>query len=318
MLVSTRYDLIHSHEEAAFFSVALASVFRTRHLYDMHSNLDRQVALSRFGRWRWLVRLFDSLERWAINTCDAVITVGADLEQRVKATNPDVEQITIQNLPVGTEGDNGHRSSADPFAEEFTLDHRLPVVYTGNFEHYQGIDLLIDSAKIVGDRCPEAVFLLVGGRPEQIEYWRNETRLRQADGCVRFAGPVPMEQIYHYLELAEILVSPRKEGTSVPLKIYSYLLSGKPIVATNLAAHTEILNEDIAVLASATAEEFAKGILKLIVSPELRQRLGSRAREFAMKEHSSVDYVARLGQIYQTLLPPATALEPSSHISVNS
>jgi hypothetical protein len=43
MLSKSEYDVIHSHEEAAFFSAVLARVFRVRHLYDMHSSLPRQL-----------------------------------------------------------------------------------------------------------------------------------------------------------------------------------------------------------------------------------------------------------------------------------
>ena len=38
-----------------------------------------------------------------------------------------------------------------------------------------------------------------------------------------------------------MLVSPRSRGTNTPLKIYQYLRSGKPIVATRLLTHTQVL-----------------------------------------------------------------------------
>ena len=43
-----------------------------------------------------------------------------------------------------------------------------------------------------------------------------------------------------------MLVSPRIRGTNTPLKIYSYLRSGRPIVATNLLTHTQVLTPDVA------------------------------------------------------------------------
>ena len=49
MLMTTRYDVIHSHEEGAFFGVILAKIFRTRHVYDMHSVLSKQLGNFDFG-----------------------------------------------------------------------------------------------------------------------------------------------------------------------------------------------------------------------------------------------------------------------------
>jgi glycosyltransferase involved in cell wall biosynthesis len=113
--------------------------------------------------------------------------------------------------------------------------------------------------------------------------------------------------------MAEILVSARTQGTSVPLKLYSYLLSGKPIVATDVPAHRELLNEDIAVLVMPTKEAFAQGILKLLRAPDLRERLGFRARMSAEAQHNYADYLAKVDRIYQTLQSSKLGGEQLAH-----
>ncbi len=37
LMLTKRYDLLHTHEEASFFGVLLARMFRIPHVYDMHS-----------------------------------------------------------------------------------------------------------------------------------------------------------------------------------------------------------------------------------------------------------------------------------------
>jgi glycosyltransferase involved in cell wall biosynthesis len=134
-------------------------------------------------------------------------------------------------------------------------------VYAGSFEHYQGIGLLLESAAIVKSHYPEVCFVLVGGKPEQLLRWQAFVLYTQMEKQVRFVGIVPPEESLAYLEVADVLVSPRIEGTSVPLKVYSYLHAGKPIVATRIEAHSQVLNENVAFLVEPTAPAFAQAIL---------------------------------------------------------
>jgi hypothetical protein len=69
----------------------------------MHSCLPLQLAST--PRWNFwpFVKLFEMLEKWVIHTCDVVITIGVDLEERVMATNPEAKTVLIQNLPVLTD-----------------------------------------------------------------------------------------------------------------------------------------------------------------------------------------------------------------------
>ncbi|HEX6385859.1 MAG TPA: glycosyltransferase, partial [Anaerolineae bacterium] len=102
-------------------------------------------------------------------------------------------------------------------------------------------------------------------------------------------------------ELAEVLVSPRSEGLSIPLKIYSYLHSGKPTVVTNICAHTQVLDSTLAVIVERDARAYAEGILRLIENPELRTEIGRRAQEYAQLEFSREGYLSKLESVYQAL-----------------
>ncbi|MBE2197903.1 MAG: glycosyltransferase family 4 protein [Anaerolinea sp.] len=299
LLFSRRYEVIHSHEEAAFIAVLLSSLFGIRHIYDMHSSLPRQLKNFNFGNWTPLVYLFDLLERWVINTCDAVITIGADLEALVREINPHVTLITIENMPVYTNNATADNRDMEQLKQQLALQGLLPIVYTGTFEAYQGLDLLLESACIVVNENPKARFLLVGGKLHQISHWQQVAEQMGIAGQVQFMGTVPMEEASLYLKLAEVLVSPRTGGTSVPLKIYSYLHAGKATVATKLTAHTHVLNQDVAYLVEPTKEALAAGILKLLDDSDLRHRLGQRAQQFAEEKYSLANYLEKLRKVYQ-------------------
>jgi glycosyltransferase involved in cell wall biosynthesis len=135
--------------------------------------------------------------------------------------------------------------------------------------------------------------VLAGGRPDQIAAARAEAERAGIGGAVVFAGQRPAEEIPRFLDAADVLVSPRSTGTNTPLKIYQYLRSGRPIVATRLLTHTQVLNDDVAILTEPTAEGFAEGILAALSDGVRARGVGERARELADTKYSYDAYLSR-------------------------
>lgn len=313
-LLRKRYDVIHTHEEASFFALVLARIFGTKHVYDMHSSLPLQLINFQFGNNIILVKLFEFLERLVINSCEAVITVGSDLEEHILNLNPSAKIATIENLPVQTTLSPPGVNQVHKLRQRLGSNGRCTVLYTGTFEPYQGLGLLIDSAQYVLREYPETQFVLVGGNEEQVDHWRRFAQERLLDNTVYFTGIVPIDEIPSYLELATVVVSPRLGGTSIPLKLYTYLLSGKPLVATRTAAHTQVLNDHVSILTDVDEEAFAQGIAKLLLDPELGRTIGQRARLFAEEKYDIDNYLARLNGIYEMLEPEPSALALSPRV----
>ena len=95
-----------------------------------------------------------------------------------------------------------------------------------------------------------------------------------------FAGQRPAEEIPRFLDAADVLVSPRSTGTNTPLKIYQYLRSGRPIVATRLLTHTQVLDDDVAILTEPTPEGSRRDPGGAVGSGDAprRRRAGAAAR----------------------------------------
>jgi glycosyltransferase involved in cell wall biosynthesis len=77
------------------------------------------------------------------------------------------------------------------------------------------------------------------------------------------------------------------------LKVYQYLRSGRPIVATRLLTHTQVLNDDVAILTEATAEGFAEGILSALDDEPRARAIGDCARKLADTKYSYDAYLTR-------------------------
>ena len=110
------------------------------------------------------------------------------------------------------------------------------------------------------------------------------------------------DEVALYMNIANILVSTRTIGNNPPLKIYDYLGAGKPIVATNIDAHMQILNDDIAVLVDPGPEFIAEGIISLIDNPSYAKTLGQRSRDFFENNYSTQEKIERTRQILNVVM----------------
>ncbi|ODS59506.1 MAG: hypothetical protein ABS36_00815 [Acidobacteria bacterium SCN 69-37] len=290
--LSGRYDAVHSHEEGGGIGVVLARLLGVPHLYDMHSSLPQQVSNFGYRGAPGLATLLRWLERRMIHGSKVVIVICPDLADTARAVRADVPAVVIENAPGS--GDAPTAGSGRAIRTALGLaDETSVALYTGTFEHYQGLDLLYAAMAIVHRRRPEARLVVVGGHPPQVEKARRHVEALGIAEAVIFTGQRPAEEIPAYLDAATLLVSPRSTGTNTPLKIYQYLRSGRPIVATDLRTHTQVLSHETAVLAAATPEAMAEAMIGVFDDPERAHLVGERAARLAATEYSEEAYMAK-------------------------
>jgi glycosyltransferase involved in cell wall biosynthesis len=300
LALTRKYDVIHSHEEGGVIGVLLAAVLRKPHLYDMHSSLPQQIANFGYGRAKWLAWLFEKVERLMIGRSQAVIVICQDLDDTVKALNIPVPTILIENAA----GSGAAPSAGTGLAirQQLGLTADTPVVlYTGTFEAYQGLDLLYRAMRIVATRVPGARLVMVGGDADQVAAARTAAAAEGLADVAIFTGQKPAEDIPAYLDAATVLASPRSSGTNTPLKIYQYLRAGRPIVATRLRTHTQVLDDDVSILVEPTPEGLAAGLVRGLTDPAAAT-LGERARHLAETKYSDEAFVAKTRRAYEVLV----------------
>ncbi len=161
--------------------------------------------------------------------------------------------------------------------------HDPPVVgYTGHLYPWKGVDVLLEAvARLRGVRA-----LIVGGLAGEPDLERARARAHDLhiDERVTFTGAVPPPEVGRRLLEADVLVLPNT-ATHVsarytsPLKLFEYMASGRPIVASDLPALREVLTDgDNAMLvAPGEAGQLAAAIEGLLRDPALGARLAAAA-----------------------------------------
>lgn len=302
MCIENHYDVIHAVEESVFFGAVLKGIFHIPMIYDMDSSMSEQLAQGKLFNNYFFLKIIHFLEKWAIKNSTLVLTVCSSLTEIVFYDFPQKKVFQLEDIPMNDEKQNVSQKEVLALKKRLGLSGELIILYTGNFESYQGIDLLIRSISRVADVEPNIRILLVGGEREHIETMEKLATRLEVKNFLIFIGKMPPNVIPTYMSLADILVSPRTKGTNTPLKIFTYLKSGKPIVATNLSTHTQVLNENISMLVDPAPKGIAQGIISLLRDKELRVKMGREGKIFVEENYSYTRFVKKVKEIYDYVL----------------
>ena len=317
-----RYDLVHAGEEAVFIAILIKKLYGIPYVYDMDSSLVGQL-IDKYAALGAIAGLLRGFEKYAVQQANAVLAVCQTLADDIQAYQPHkvaiIPDISLLNNAQAL-------NEADPLREQLDIHGEL-LMYVGNLASYQGIDLLLASfAQALESRSSSASstplphLVIVGGAESDIEKYRAQAQTLGIAQHAHFIGPKPIGQLKHYLAQADIVVSPRTQGTNTPMKLYSYLDSGKALLATDLPTHNQVLQAHtvtapIGLVAQPNAKAFANAMLQLIEDAELRANLGSAAKDYIAKEHTYSAFSRKLTALYDWVeadlpvrsVPPAIA-----------
>lgn len=311
MLLKHRYPVVHAHEEAVFWCRFLKPIFRFRLIYDMHSSLPQQLENFRFTKSKLLIGTFKALEDSCLRAADAVITICPDLrDYALKSGVPPARHLLIENsifddVRLAARRDPGPARSAPAIAVAFDPAHPV-ILYAGTFEPYQGLDILIRAFAIIHRRRPDARLVLAGGTDTQVAAMK-EVAVSEglADACV-FTGSVSKTEALRFTQSAQVLVSPRIHGTNTPLKIYEQLASGKPLVATQIWSHTQVLDNTVCFLVDPEPESMAAGLMRALGEPAVAAERARNAQALYAREYARPVYVQKIGRLLEIVgLRPA-------------
>ncbi len=301
LLVTHRYDIVHAHEEAVFFCRFLQPVFRFKLIYDMHSSLPQQLTNFEFTSSKILITLFKKLEDSCLRKANAVITICPDLANYVNGLLDTPEKhFLIENSifePIRLlEPDKTAQTCKEKKKPLLPGDTKY-IVYAGTLEPYQGIDILIPAFRIFHESHADYRLCIVGGNSKQVKKFSDIAKSCKIENSCIFTGQVSQAKAKEYTAQASILVSPRKQGTNTPLKIYEQLASGIPLVATRIYSHTQVLDENVAFLVDPTPEDLAQG-LSAAANDEVSSKKAQQAMTLYENKYSKEIYTGKMERLF--------------------
>lgn len=155
------------------------------------------------------------------------------------------------------------------------LDKKI-ALYIGRLDGWKGVNVLLDATAILPS---DILVAIIGGEEEQVK------KLRVEYPHVLFLGYHPYRELADNQVAADILILPNTSKDVVsaqftsPMKLFSYMAAGRPVVASDLPSLREVLHEGSAVFFEPdNARSLAQAIAEILSNPARAEQVASRAR----------------------------------------
>jgi len=231
-----------------------------------------------------LVNAHASLAKLALLTenrilamADKVSTISPQMCQRLVEKRVPPERIYELRNWSNTSFFAGLAADGGAYRDEWGIGDRKVALYSGNISNKQGIEIIIEAARLLKDR-KDLVFVICGEGA-------NRARLEALSADlpnVQLHGLQPSERMGDLLSLAAVHLLPQIPGAAdlvLPSKLTNILQSGRPVVATaspGTGLHAEV--DGCGLLTEpGDAPAFAKAVCTLLDDPALRAALGAAA-----------------------------------------
>lgn len=305
-----KYDLFHGVEEAGFVAAGLSRVWRKPFIYDMHSHMSEQLTQCVLRSGGMLHRIVERMENSSIRRSGGILTVSDVISDRVRRISPDSPVVTLEDLPLALDMRSA-MVGAERLREELGLTGKKVLVYTGNFEPYQGVELMLEGLGRLLAMNPSVSndlrLLIVGGGSKEGDRMRS-MRQRARDFGVEsktiFTGDRPEGEMGSFMALASGLVSPRMAGAHTPLKVYTYMSAQKPILATRIPAHIGVLSDSNAYMGEPNPDSLARAMETLLgeLDSAAAAKRVEAAKSLVDERFSRRTFVQKLDSLYNQAL----------------
>jgi len=259
-LLFKKGDIIYGRDRFGLFFVSL---FKKNVIFEVHK-------IHRFFFWSILKRV------------KKIVVITDNLKEILIKKGVDGNKILV--APDGVDlKDFEVKENKEKCREKLNLplDKNL-ILYTGHLYKWKGVETLALASRFLSNK---ELIMVVGGIKWYLSNFRKFVKKNNLKNIL-ISGYQDYSKIPYFLKAVDCLVltgtetsETSKEYTS-PIKMFEYMVSGRPIVASDLPSFREILNENNCVFVKPdNPEAMAEGIKKVLDDSDLAQKLSEQAHK---------------------------------------
>ena len=151
------------------------------------------------------------------------------------------------------------------------------LIFVGSMNWLPNIDgmsyFINEVLPLVREQCPAVKLYIVGHAPKKELYDLAATHQE-----IIITGTV--DDVREYMKKASVYIVPLRVGGGTRIKIYEAMSMGKAVVSTSIGAEGLPVTHDENIIIADDKKQIAGAIVQLIKDPQLRDRIGARARRY--------------------------------------
>lgn len=255
-------------------------------------------------RLRPIAYFLEEIEKFVYSRSKHLIAISDKMKDTLHSKGVPLEKISVIANFCATNFVKPFPKKND-FSKEYNIQDKFIVLYAGNIGEPQGVEYIINAAKIIS--CyPDILFAFVGRgeKKQEAEKFVRDSNLRN----VIFIPLQPFEKMPLVWASADISVVSLRRNLShlaFPSKIYSILSSGRPIIVmvdkkSEIWEFVEESNAGFCV-ESEDSKELANKILSLYNNPSLGKRMGENGGKFVEKNFSKELILSKYKKLFDNL-----------------
>jgi colanic acid biosynthesis glycosyl transferase WcaI len=243
--------------------------------------------------------------KWLYRQVDHIVVLSPGFVRKLRERGVDAAKITkIYNWA----DESGLTSDSPTQAPEaFREPGRFRLLFAGNMGRAQGLDAVLDAAKIVATSAPEVEFCFMGGGVDQARL-KHRVDAEQISN-VRFLPKVSMVEATAFLTAADALLvhltsDPLFEIT-IPSKTQAYMAAGRPIIMGVAGDAADLVQQagGGVVVQPENAKDIAAAVLRLSQMPSPEREKMAQANRLFYREHLSMDKgVTAFVEVFEKLI----------------
>jgi len=295
-------EVMHAHNyEAALIGLAARRLTGVPLVYHSHNALAEELpTYFRSGTARRIARVCGAIaDREVPRRADRCIAICRELVGFLRARGVDEDAIALI-APGGSPEEFPACSQADVarIRARFGFGDRPVLLYTGNVDGYQNIELLLASIGIVRRTLGDALLVLAThAAPRDLP-----SHLRRLPDGVRLVTAGDFATVRDLIRVADLALCPRREWSGFPMKLLNYMAAAKAVVVSAASAKAVRDGVNGVVVEAEGPEAYAAAIVDLLADPLRRRALGVAARRTVEDEYGWERVIDQVESTYETVL----------------
>jgi glycosyltransferase involved in cell wall biosynthesis len=280
-------DLIY--ERSAYLQnsgVRVAEKFGIPHVLEVNAPLaeERETLV---GTASWLQQRAERVEAEKLRRTEHVLIVSETLQHEIQEKyKVDQKKITVTHNAINPEKARSDKSRVKEVSAKYNLSDKFVVGFVGSVFPWHGIDLLIEASQKLADAVDNLQVLIVGDGSivPDLKDLRDEQGLSER---IHFTGRVPHSDVFNFIDVMDVTVSPKSHWYGSPVKIFEYGAMEKPIVAPRNGPVSEVMEDGTdGLLVDADVDELYEALRTLAEQESLREKIAQNFHRKVLKNHT--------------------------------